>query len=143
MAVKPIPEGYQSVIPYLTVSDVARLLEFVTQAFDAKVVEKFEIDAGIMHADVIIGDTHVMMGMAGDKWPPRPGTLYLYTEDCDAMYRRALDAGATSLREPVNEFYGDRSAGVTDPTGNQWWFATHVEDVSHEEMARRAASMGG
>jgi uncharacterized glyoxalase superfamily protein PhnB len=142
MAVKPVPEGYHTVTPYLTVPDVAQELEFLKTAFHAQVVEAMETPNGIMHADVLIGDSHVMMGMAGGQWPARPGTLYLYSDDCDALYRAAMAAGATSLREPTNEFYGDRSAGVTDPQGNQWWFATHVEDVSPEEMQRRAAELG-
>lgn len=142
MAVKPIPEGYHTVTPYLTIPDVAQELEFVKQAFNATVVETFEMGGGIMHADVRIGDSHVMMGAASEQWPARPGTLYLYSEDCDAMYRSAMAAGAASLREPTNEFYGDRSAGVTDPQGNQWWFATHIEDLTREELAERAQAMG-
>ena len=142
MAVKPIPEGYHTVTAYLLIPDVAAELEFVKQAFSAKVVDAFDMGGKIMHADVLIGDSHVMMGMSSDRWPSRPGMLYLYTEDCDAMYRAALAAGATSVSEPKNEFYGDRSAGVTDPQGNQWWFATYVEDVTREEMHRRMAEMG-
>lgn len=142
MAVRPIPEGYQTVVPYLTIPDVAQELEFVKQAFGAKVVEAFDMGGRIMHADAIIGDSHVMFGSSSDQWPPRPATLHLYVEDCDATYRSAMAAGATSLREPTNEFYGDRSAGVIDAQGNQWWMATHVEDVSKEEMERRAAEAG-
>lgn len=140
MTVKPIPEGYQIVTAYLTVPDVAKLLEFVQRVFGAKVVEALPgADGEIRHADVVIGDSHVMMGAASGQWPARPGTLHVYVEDVDATYREALAAGATSLREPTNEFYGDRSAGVVDGQGNQWWMATHVEDVSKEEMERRAA----
>jgi PhnB protein len=143
MTVKPIPEGYHTVTPYLTIPDVAKELEFVKQAFGATVVEAFEMGGGIMHADVRIGDSHVMIGASSDQWPARPGTLYIYTEDCDAMYRSALAAGATSVREPTNEFYGDRSAGVTDPQGNQWWFATHIEDLTREELEQRAQAYRG
>ena len=80
----------------------------------------------------------VMMGQARDEWKPRPGTLYLYVPDVDATYQRALAAGGTSLREPSTQVYGDRSGGVEDPLGNQWWIATHVEDLSPEEIERRA-----
>ncbi len=81
-----------------------------------------------------------MLGEASGQWKPRPSTLYLYVNDTDATYHRAIEAGATSLKEPVNEFYGDRAAGVQDPVGNFWWIATHIEDVSPEEMQRRAAA---
>lgn len=140
MAVKPVPEGYHSVTPYCTVPDVAKVLEFVERAFDAKRVEAAPDASGVIrHADVLIGDSHVMFGQASEQWPARPGTLYLYTEHVDELYRKAMEAGGTSLREPTNEFYGDRSAGVQDSQGNQWWMATHVEDVTPEEMERRMA----
>lgn len=140
MAVKPVPEGYHSVTPYCTVADVAKALEFVERAFGAKRVEAAPDASGtIRHADVLIGDSHVMFGQASEQWPARPGTLYLYTENVDELYRKAMEAGGTSLREPTNEFYGDRSAGVQDSQGNQWWMATHVEDVTPEEMERRMA----
>jgi PhnB protein len=140
MTVKPIPEGYHTVTPYLTVHDVGQMLEFTRRAFDARVIESMPgADGAIRHADILIGDSHVMFGAASEQWSARPGTLYLYIENVDEWYRRAIEAGGTSLREPTNEFYGDRSAGVTDPQGNQWWMATHVEDVSQEEMERRAA----
>jgi uncharacterized glyoxalase superfamily protein PhnB len=144
MAVKPIPEGYHSVTPYLAVEGAEKLLNFVKQAFDA--VEVHECmrrpDGTIQHAEVRIGDSVVMLGEASGRWTPRPSTLYLYVHDTDATYRRALEAGATSLMEPANQFYGDRNAGVQDPSGNYWWIATHVEDVSAEEMKRRAEAQG-
>lgn len=144
MAVRPIPEGYHSVTPYITVPDVKTALEFVQRAFGAKQVEAAPDPGGtIRHADVLIGDSHVMFGQASEQWPARPGTLYLYTENVDELYRRAMEAGGTSLREPTNEFYGDRSAGVADSQGNQWWMATHVEDVSPEEMERRMKASWG
>ena len=140
MAVRPIPEGYHTVVPYLIVADVAKELEFVQKVFGAKITERMEkADGSVQHADVVIGDSHVMMGASSEQWAARPATLHLYVENCDELYRNAMAAGATSLREPTNEFYGDRSAGVVDAQGNQWWMATHVEDVSKEEMERRAA----
>lgn len=137
--VKPVPDGYHTVTPYLTVESVEKVLDFVKKAFDGE--ETFRMarpDGSVGHAEVRIGDSIVMMGRAGDEWKPRPGTLYLYVPDVDATYRRALAAGGTSLREPTTQFYGDRSGGVEDPVGNQWWMATHVEDVPPEELERRA-----
>lgn len=139
MAVKAIPDGYHTITPYMVVTGVERLLEFLETAFGAKVLSKMPApDGAIMHAEVLVGDSKVMLGEASEKWSPRPGGFYMYVEDVDASYKRAMDAGGTSKREPTTEFYGDRSCGVEDPSGNQWWMATHVEDVSEEEMDRRA-----
>ena len=141
MAVRPIPEGYHTITPYLVVPDVQQMLDFTQRAFGAKVVEAQPgADGAIRHADVLIGDSHVMFGLASEQHAAVAGMLYIYSEDTDALYRAAMEAGATSLREPTNEFYGDRSAGVRDAQGNQWWMATHIEDVSKEEMDRRAAA---
>lgn len=139
--VKPIPDGYRTVTPYLVVRDVPRLIDFVRQAFGA--TERMRAprpDGSIMHAEVIIGDSLVMMGEPGGASPVMPSCLHLYTVDTDALYHLALQAGAMSVREPTNQFYGDRMACVQDPVGNQWWIATHVEDVPPAEMARRAAA---
>ena len=139
MAVNPIPDGYQTVTPYLVVRDVAGLIAFLEQVFGAKDKELMEgSDGSIMHAEIRIGDSPIMMGEANEEYPPMPSMLHIYLEDVDDAYQRALAAGATSLREPRDEFYGDRTAGVQDAYGNQWWMATHVEDVSPEEMQRRA-----
>lgn len=138
MTVKPIPEGYSAVTPYLIVKDVDRLLQFVKAAFNAQVKEEHrQPDGRVMHADVIIGGAHVMMGEAGGQWPEKLGSILVYVPDADATYRAALDAGATSLHGMTTHFYGDRSGGVEDPVGVTWWISTHVEDVSLEEMARR------
>lgn len=137
--VKPVPEGYQTVTPYLIVAGVGKLIEFLTQAFDAEVLNRSaRPDGSIVHAEVKIGDSRVMMGEPKGDQKPVPGSFYLYVHDTDATYRRALQAGATSLMEPANQFYGDRNAGVKDAAGNYWWIATHVEDVSPEEMERRS-----
>jgi PhnB protein len=140
----PIPEGYHTVNSYLTVPGVARLIEFLKQAFSAE--QRGDIHYGpggaIMHAEVKIGDTVVMMGEPCDPWPARPCNIYLYVPDVDATYRRAIQAGAKSLHEPADQFYGDRSGGVEDPCGNTWWIATHIEDVSKQEMEKRMAALG-
>jgi PhnB protein len=140
MPVKPVPEGYQSVIPYLIVEGAARLLDFVKQAFGAVEHERMSRDDGsIGHAEVRIGDTVVMISDGRDPWKPMPAALYLYVPDTDAIYHRAVEAGADSLMEPADQFYGDRNAGVRDPSGNIWWIGSRVEDVSREELERRAA----
>jgi uncharacterized glyoxalase superfamily protein PhnB len=138
MPVRPIPEGYHAVTPYLLVSDTARLIEFLQQTFDAEVTECMTMpDGSIMHAEARIRDSKVMMGLAHGERKPVPAMLYVYVEDCDAVYRRAVHAGGTTIMEPADQFYGDRTAAVQDPTGNYWWFATHKEDLSHEEIIRR------
>jgi PhnB protein len=135
----PIPKGYHTVTPVLTVHGAAKLLEFLTQAFDAKETYRLPGPNGeVMHAEVKIGDSMVMVGEATDQWKPMPATIALYVEDTDAWYKRALQAGATSVREPSDQFYGDRSAGVKDSAGNQWWIHTHIEDVPPEELQKRA-----
>jgi uncharacterized glyoxalase superfamily protein PhnB len=138
MAVKPIPEGYHSVTPYLTADNAAKLLDFVKAAFEAKeLFRHLGPDGAVAHAEVKIGDSIVMVGQARDQWKGRTAMLYLYVPDMDATFKRALAAGATSVQEPTDQFYGDRNGGVQDPSGNQWWISTHKEDVSPEEMARR------
>ena len=143
MAVKAIPDGYHSVTPYLVVPGVAQLLDFLKQAFAAQEVHSSMMrpDGTIMHAEVRVGYSVVMMGEPMGEFTPRPGSLYVYVSDTDAVYKRALHAGATSLTEPADQFYGDRNAGVQDPVGNRWWMATHQEDVSPEELAKRAAAL--
>jgi PhnB protein len=139
MAVKPIPEGYQSVTPYLIVEGAAELIDFVQEAFGAE--QRFRMDTpdgSVAHAEVTIGDSVVMTADASEEWPAKPGALHLYVEDCDTVFRRAVAAGATEIQEPRNEFYGDRSGCVRDPAGNIWWVVTHVEDVPEDEMAQRA-----
>ena len=139
MATKPIPYGLHTVTPYVIVENAQALLDFVTKVFDAGERELIRgPDGRIGHAEVTIGDSVIMLA---DKPPNReamPASLYLYVDDTDARYKRALEAGATSVMEPADQFYGDRNAGVKDPTGNIWWIATHFEDVSPEELARRA-----
>ncbi|MFQ5627378.1 MAG: VOC family protein [bacterium] len=121
MPVKPIPDGYHTVTPYLVVEGVAKLIDFLKQAFGAEKTDCMKRpDGTVMHAQLKIGNSVVMMGEAQSEWPPMPASLYLYVEDTDAVYKRALEAGATSAMEPANQFYGDRNAGVKDPSGNFW-----------------------
>ena len=139
MAVKPIPDGYHSVTPNLLVAGAAKLIEFTTRAFGATLRHRMENpDGTIMHAEVKIGDSIVMMGDARGQCQPMPTSLYLYVTDADAVYKRALEAGATSTMAPADQFWGDRTAAVRDPTGNVWMIGTHKEDVPPAEMKKRA-----
>ena len=141
MAVKPIPEGYHSVTPYMVANDAQKLIEFAKRAFDAKVVEEMRREDGtIMHAELQVGDSRIMLGQANDQHKAMPCGIYVYVPDTDATYKKALAAGGISTMEPVNQFYGDRNAGVRDQNGNLWWIGTHVEDVPPEELKKRAAA---
>jgi PhnB protein len=133
------PDGFHTVNPYLVVNGAAKVMEFLKQAFNAKDVgEAFKApDSKIMHATLQLGDSMVEVG---DSNEPMPMNLHMYVDDVDGLYRRAIAAGGTSVREPETTFYGDRSAGVKDLGGNNWWLACHVEDVSPEEITRRAKS---
>ena len=136
--VKPIPDGYHTITPVLMVNDAAKLIDFPKDAFAAREKERFTDPAGkIVHAEVTLGDSIIQLSDAIGEWKPVQVPLLVCVTDTDSTYRRALKAGATSLREPMNAFYGDRSAGVKDPFGNSSWIATHQEDVSREELERR------
>lgn len=144
MSAQPVPDNFHTVTPYLVVRGVDKLLEFVETVFDAEVMERHaRPDGVVLHARVRIGDSMVMMGDptgAEQEWQkPLPTALYLYVPDCDKLFHAAIAAGAKALEEPADMFYGDRHGGVVDPWGNQWWIATHKEDISPEELERRAA----
>jgi PhnB protein len=148
MAVKPIPEGYHSVTPYLVVRGGARALDYYACAFGAEERFRMEGPGGtIGHAEIQIGDSIVMLAdenpafnaHAPEAGKKPPVSLMIYVDDVDATFKRALDAGATEVQPLKNQFYGDRSGTLTDPFGHCWTVATHVEDVSPEEMQRRAA----
>jgi PhnB protein len=139
MSVQFKPDDYHTVTPYLIVQGAPKLLAFLKQVFDAK--ERFIMpgpDGGIGHAEVAIGDSVIMFADSSPRYGPRNAMLYLYVADVDATYKRALEAGATSVHEPADQFYGDRSAGVEDAFGIHWGIATHVEDVPPEEIEKRA-----
>ena len=145
--VKPIPEGYHSVTPYLVVDDAQAAIDFYTRAFGAK--EKFRLPMGdrIGHAELLIGDSHIMLADEfpdmGHKGPKAYGgssvSLMLYVEDVDKTFKQALDSGATEKRPIENQFWGDRMGTLTDPFGHVWSLATTVEEVSPEELQRRMA----
>lgn len=138
MPVKPVPDGYHTVSPYLVSDDPDCLLEFIKQAFAGQEVHVMrQGDGRILHTQARIGDSIVMIGGADSKWPAEKMSLYLYLDDVDAVYRSALAAGAEPIMEPADQFYGDRMGGVKDPTGTTWWLATHIEDVTEEQMRLR------
>jgi uncharacterized glyoxalase superfamily protein PhnB len=140
MPAKPIPEGFHTVTPYLMVRDARATIEFLKKAFDAResLPPMQGPDGKIMHADLTIGDSHVMLGEGNEQWPASPAGLYVYVSDADAVYKKAIAAGAKATAEPTDQFYGDRSGCVKDADGNYWWIATHKEDVSVPELKKRA-----
>lgn len=152
-AVKPIPDGYPQVIPYLSVDGAEAAIDFYIKVFGA--TEKVRMpgpDGQIGHAELQIGDSLVMLADSnpdmGGKTPAElggtPVTMMVYIEDVDAVFDRAIDAGATAERKVEDQFYGDRAGQFVDPFGHKWFIATHVEDISPEEMEKRAAkAMGG
>ncbi|HEY0412508.1 MAG TPA: VOC family protein [Allosphingosinicella sp.] len=151
MSVRPIPEGYHSVTPYITVDDAAGAIRFYQAAFGAAETLRMEMGGKVGHAEIRIGDSVIMLS---DEWPhmgvlgpkTRGGatsSLMIYTEDVDAAFAQAVEAGGTVERPVQDQFYGDRSGTLVDPFGHRWTIATHVEDVSEEEMRRRMAEHAG
>jgi PhnB protein len=137
------PEGLRSVTAGMNVKDAAKFLEFLVKAFEADVVQKHEAPKGVVgHAKVRIGDSILECSEAHGKWGTRTGTTHLYVPDVDAVYECALKAGATSLSEPKDQFYGERSGGVMDEWGNNWYVATHKESLTKEEVEKRASAQG-
>jgi PhnB protein len=150
MAVKPIPDGYYTVTPYLIIKGASEALSFYKKAFNATELVRMEGPPGkIGHAEIQIGNSRIMLAdealEMGAKSPATLGGaavgLCLYVEDADAMFKQAIAAGAKEERPMKDQFYGDRSGTVRDPFGHQWTIATHTEDVSPEEMERRMAQM--
>lgn len=136
--IRPVPEGYHAVTPWIVSRDTARLLDFVKEAFGAEEMGRVPAEDGsIGHAEFRIGDSVVMAFDSEPEWPDTPAFLRLYLEDGDEVYRRALEAGATSVTEMTEHYFGDRSGRVRDPLGNIWWIQTRIEDVDPEEMGRR------
>lgn len=145
---KPIPEGHHSITPYLMVKDAAQAIEFYKRAFGAQEIDRMTGPGGtgVMHAEIKIGDSRVMLSDefpgAGCRSPQSlNGTtcqFHLYVPDVDSAYQQAISAGATSIMPAADMFWGDRYAKLSDPFGHQWGLATHKEDVSPQEMKKRA-----
>ena len=151
MAVKSIPDGYHSVTPYLIVRGGVRALEFYKQAFGAE--ERFRMDGPdqtIGHAEIQIGNSMIMLADENPTWNAKapeagvapPVQLMIYVDDVDDTFARALAAGGKETRPIKDQFYGDRSGTLTDPFGHVWTVATHVEDLTPEEIQKRMASSG-
>ncbi len=142
--VKPVPDGYTAITPYLVAEDAPALLDFLANGFGA--VERMRLpmpDGSIAHAEVEIGGAAVMLGSASaPDFPPLAAQIHLYVDDVDAVYARAVSGGGTAIAEPEDQFYGDRIARVLDPAGNHWSIATHIAEVTPEEMAQAMEAMG-
>lgn len=147
--IKPIPDGYHSLTPYLVVQDAARALEFYKNAFAASELSRLNTpDGNVAHAEFKIGDSIFMLADENphctDHSPKTlggtPVKLYLYVEDVDTVFAAAIKAGATQTMPPTNQFWGDRMGAVSDPFGHQWLIATHIEDVDPSEMPSRMAA---
>ncbi len=142
--VHPIPDGYTAITPYLIVENAAGFIDFLVNAFGA--VERIRVpmpEGGIGHAEVEIDGAALMLADAmPPAFPVSSSLIHLYVADIDSVYAQALKAGATSDDEPSDMFYGDRLARITDPFGNHWSIATHIEDVTPDELAQRLAAMG-
>ena len=147
--VKKIPDGYHTVTPYIVLDDAAGAIEFYKRAFGAEERGRMPMpDGRLMHAEIQIGNSIIMMSsefpeMGSTAKSPKKagfgtGSLMIYTEDIDGLYQRAIEAGATEVMAPQDMFWGDRYAKVIDPFGHEWQIGTHLEDVSMEEMAKRA-----
>lgn len=144
--VKPIPDGYHSVQPYLILKNAAQAIAFYTRAFGARERLRMENNGRIGHAEIEIGDSCVMLAdehpqigaYSVEHYGGSPVSLMVYVSDCDAVYKQALAAGAKSEREPTDQFYGDRMAGVVDPFGYRWYLGTHIKDVSKEELEQQS-----
>jgi PhnB protein len=139
-----IPDGYHSLTPHLFVDGAERALAFYERGFGAEVLRRLELGGRIMFAEVRVGDSLFTLadpipelGHAPDQAALVSSWITIYTEDVDALYRRAVDAGATAINEPADQFHGDRAGSLRDPFGHRWALATHTEDMSQEEMQRR------
>ena len=148
---KPIPEGYHAVTPYLIVKRGAKAIEFYVRTFGAVERERMQDPSGkIRHAEITIGDSRVMLAdehpevgaLAPETVGGSPVGLHLYVGDVDAVVAKAIAAGATLTRPVADQFYGDRVGGITDPFGHRWSIATHKEDLTMDEIRRRAAAQG-
>jgi len=148
MSIQRIPAGYHTVTPYLIIKGAAKAIQFYQSAFGAQQIMRLDgPDGTILHAEIKIGDSHIMMAdeMETHRGPQTlggtPVSLMLYVDDCDQVFTTALAAGATQTRPLENQFYGDRCGTLVDPFGHIWHVATHVEDVTPEEINRRFAEM--
>lgn len=138
MPTNPIRDGFHTITPYLVTQDASRLIKFLLAAFGGELISKMNRpDGSVMHAEMRIGDSMLMLGERSTAFPAMPTSIYLYVPNCDAVHRQALEAGGSLISEVRDMPSGERYGGVKDPCGNIWWVATHVEDVPPEEQDRR------
>ena len=138
MSIKPIPDGFRAITPYLFAQGASRLIQFIAAAFQGKLIfEQKRPDGAIMHATMRVGDSVVMLADPTPEFGPMPSSIYLYVADSDAMYHCALRSGEVSVFPIMTLPSGERYGGVKDPCGNIWWVATDVEDVSPDGQERR------
>ena len=143
MSVQPIPEGFSAVSPYLAVANVRSTIEFLKKAFDAEELSLHAMpDGRIMNAILKIRGCTVFFGEVTEANKAWPAMLYMYVADVDAAFKKAVNAGGKTVMEPQDMYYGERSGAVEDPSGNQWWMASHIEEMSDEELIRRAVEKG-
>ena len=137
MAVSPIPEGYHTVTPYISVKSAPQLIEFLKKAFGAEEVSRHAMpDGRVMNAVVRIGDSILWLDDAPPERQPKIAQFYVYVSDVDSTYAGAMSAGGSSVETPADVFYGDRRAGVRDSFGNTWWIATRMKDPTPEDIKR-------
>ncbi len=142
MAVQPVPEGFHTINPYVFVNGASRFIDFLKKAFGAEEQTRMEgPDGSVGHATMKIGDSLLMLSDPSPQSPATSCYFYLYVEDADAAFRRAVEAGATATMEPADQFYGDRRGDLSDDFGNRWSVATQREIVPPEEMEKRVAAM--
>ncbi len=138
-SVNYIPEGFHNVTPLILVENVENVVKFAEQAFDAQLVQSIEkADGSMSHVTIKVGDSMIMFGATCNQSKPMPTCLTIYVKDANASYDKAIKAGGKSLQEPKDMFWGDHAGGVSDPEGNMWWACTKVEDLSDDEIQRRA-----
>ena len=138
MSVKPIPDGFHAITPYLLTQGAARLIEFISTAFEGELkVRETRPDGAIMHATMQVGDSMLMLADATPPFEPMPSSIYLYVTDCDTVYQRALSCGGISVFPMMTLPSGQRYGAIKDPCANIWWVATQVEDVPPDEQERR------
>lgn len=151
MSVKPIPDGYHSLTPYLVVNNAADAIAFYQRAFGAELMMRLDIPGTqqVAHAELKLGSSHLMLTEENPQWNSvspttlggSPLSLMFYVPDVDTAFARALEAGAVEVMAVQNQFYGDRSGTLKDPFGHIWTLGTHVEDVGMEELGQRMAAM--
>jgi uncharacterized glyoxalase superfamily protein PhnB len=141
---RSVPEGYATVTPWIIVRGAADLIEFLRSAFGAVEIARFTLEDGyVAHAEVKIGNSVVMLFDSRPSWPDTPSFIRLFVDDADAVFARALRAGATAVTEVAEHSFGDRVGRVRDPKGNVWWLQTHVRDATPDEMAHPSVAHAG